>query len=100
MDVPLPDQLQTLQTRILTNQDCRDGHPDYSEYIFDNKICTLTQVGQGICMGDSGGPLVVGNYVVGIPSWVVPCAQGIPDVYARVSSFGDWINGYVNELIQ
>lgn len=42
-------------------------------------------------MGDSGGSLVVGNYVVGIPSWVIPCAVGFPDAYTRVSSFYDWI---------
>lgn len=97
MDVALPDNLQTLQTRIITNQECQDRHTDYRDYIFENKLCTFTQFGQGTCMGDSGGPLVVGNYVVGVPSWVIPCGQGIPDVYARVSSFADWIIGIVGQ---
>lgn len=48
-------------------------------------------------MGDSGGPLVVGNFVVGITSWVIPCALGYPDVYTRVSSFADWIFSVVDE---
>lgn len=81
----------------MPNDECRDGHPVYGDFIFDSKICTFTQVGQGTCMGDSGGPLVVGNFVVGITSWVIPCALGYPDVYTRVSSFADWIVSVVDE---
>lgn len=44
-------------------------------------------------MGDSGGVLVHGGNAIGLASWVVPCAQGRPDVYARVSSHRAWILG-------
>lgn len=96
MHLPLPDNLQVLPAKIITNQDCMDGHPDYSEYIFDSKICTLGVIGEGFCSGDSGGPLVVGNYVVGVVAWTIDCGVGYPDVYIRVSSFADWITGIVD----
>lgn len=63
----------------------------WHEFVYDSVICTFTEVGQGVCFGDSGGTLVVGNYVVGIPSWVEPCGVGFPDAYARVSSHAEWI---------
>lgn len=51
--------------------------------------------------GDSGGPLVVydneGPVQVGVVSWVWRyCAQGVPDVYARVHYYLDWIHEHTN----
>jgi len=47
------------------------------------------------CQGDSGGPLTVndgGKYVVvGVVSYGSGCAHTTPGVYARVSSYMDWI---------
>ncbi|GAB0098107.1 Peptidase S1, PA clan [Sergentomyia squamirostris] len=80
------------QLTVLTNADCRNRHTANNRpMVFDHKICTFTRTGQGICMGDSGGPLVIGSNVIGIPSWVIPCARGFPDVYDRVSSHRNWI---------
>ena len=43
-------------------------------------------------MGDSGGGLIApNNVVVGVVSWVVPCARGFPDAYARVYHHLDWL---------
>lgn len=42
-------------------------------------------------MGDSGGPLASGSTVIGLVSWGIACALGVPDVYARVSSHRNWI---------
>lgn len=39
----------------------------------------------------SPGPLAVGNTVIGAVSWGIACAQGFPDVYARISSHRAWI---------
>lgn len=61
------------------------------QFVHDNVICTLNPAGQGMCNGDSGGSLVAGNFVIGVPSWVIPCGQGFPDAYARVSSHNAWI---------
>jgi len=87
-----PVNLQVLNTNTLTNANCRSLHTaGNANSVFDNTICTFTRAGQGTCMGDSGGPLVVGNTVVGAVSWGIACAQGRPDVYARVSSHRTWI---------
>lgn len=48
---PWPNDLQTITLTTLTNADCRARIPQYAEYIFDHKICTFTQVGQGVCWG-------------------------------------------------
>ncbi|XP_018563289.1 chymotrypsin-1 isoform X2 [Anoplophora glabripennis] len=58
--------------------------PEFSE-------ATLT--GWGYHMGDSGGPLVVNGIQIGIVSWSKkPCTlAGYPGVFARVSTYIDWI---------
>jgi trypsin len=51
-----PNQLQRLTKSTLTNADCRARHSTANAaFVFDHKICTFTQAGQGICQGDSGG---------------------------------------------
>lgn len=89
---PLPNQLQSLTTTTLTNADCRARHTaGNAAFVFDHKICTFRQAGQGICQGDSGGPLTAGGNVIGIVSWNIPCARGFPDAFDRVSSHRTWI---------
>lgn len=62
----------------------------------DSHICTLTRVGEGACNGDSGGPLVLGNQVVGVVNFGVPCALGYPDAFAKVSYLYDWVQDKMN----
>lgn len=84
--------LQFLHVQTLTNVDCRSRHNAVNgARVFDSTICTFTQAGQGMCMGDSGGPLIAQGTVIGAVSWGIACAQGFPDVYARVSSHREWI---------
>ena len=58
-------------------------------------------VGSSLCNGDSGGPLSClegGKWVVrGAASWMtqLTCPGDAYSGYARVSSYVDWINGYV-----
>ncbi|CRK92938.1 CLUMA_CG006569, isoform A [Clunio marinus] len=88
---PAPNNLQWLRTTTLTNADCRARHTTANaEFVFDHKICTFTQAGEGICQGDSGGPLVANNQVIGTVSWNIPCARGRPDAFDRVSYFREW----------
>ena len=89
---PAPNNLQVLTTTTLTNADCQARHTvGNAAFVFDHKICTFTQAGQGICQGDSGGPLVAGGQVVGTVSWNIPCARGWPDAFDRTFYFRDWI---------
>ncbi|XP_066967374.1 phenoloxidase-activating enzyme 1-like [Macrobrachium rosenbergii] len=73
--------------------------------ITEDMICA-GDVGKDSCSGDSGGPLsirssknfscehtVVGVVSYGIGSWGSRC--GLLGVYTRVSSYLDWITGYV-----
>lgn len=45
-----------------------------------------------MCYGDSGGPLVANGKLIGIVSRGKPCAQGVPDVFTRISAHVDWID--------
>jgi secreted trypsin-like serine protease len=56
--------------------------------------------GKGGCQGDSGGPLACqegGEWILrGVVSWGHSrCDTGHYTVFARVSSFVNWINGIV-----
>lgn len=84
------EALQTLQTNVLTNQQCTQRH-ELPIPIDQRHMCTLAGAGRGVCNGDSGGPLIVGGQLVGVVSRAVPCATGVPDVYVRVSEYVRWI---------
>lgn len=89
---PAWNHLQGLNTRTITNADCRARHSGGSvSMVFDHKICTFIQAGQGICQGDAGGPLVSNGALIGVASWSVPCARGVPDTFDRVSHHRSWI---------
>ncbi|XP_055625891.1 chymotrypsin-2-like [Toxorhynchites rutilus septentrionalis] len=84
--------LQFLDVRTLNYRDCAMRHNYHNaNKIHSSSLCTTSLFGQGTCMGDSGGPLVVNHTVVGIVSWGVPCATGIPDVFTSVPSHRAWI---------
>lgn len=89
--------LQRLTTTTITNSDCRArNNPQVAETIVDSKLCAFTNSGQGTCHGDEGGALIVGGLLIGISSTQVPCAQGHPDVYERISSSRMWIMSVVS----
>lgn len=90
--------LNRLTTRTITNEECRERfRPLDDRRIGITKICTFTQVGQGICTGDEGGALMSqGLGFIGVASWQVPCAIGYPDVFERLADKATWIASYVN----
>lgn len=59
--------------------------------IYEGTICAFARKGQGACGGDSGGPLTTNGQLIGVASWVMPCARGLPDGYVRISVFLGWI---------
>ncbi|XP_044021280.1 chymotrypsin-1-like [Aphidius gifuensis] len=83
-----PTYLRTLITTVINNEDCENYH---HRKIYPQHLCTLKDRGYGFCTGDAGNPLVYENTIVGIASWVVSCARGMPDVYTRVYQFVPWI---------
>ncbi|XP_011505736.1 PREDICTED: chymotrypsin-2-like [Ceratosolen solmsi marchali] len=59
--------------------------------ILDTQLCAFKRRGIGACRGDSGGPLISNGEIIGIASFVVPCATGVPDVYTRVYEYNSFI---------
>ncbi|CAH0727216.1 unnamed protein product, partial [Brenthis ino] len=57
------------------------------------EVCTFHSHGRGMCHGDSGSALVRSdrNEQIGITSWALPCANGAPDVFVRLSTYRNWI---------
>lgn len=99
--------LQKVNVTLRTNEQCQEAHPDTSD-CFKTSLKGKTMMcasssGKDSCAGDSGGPLVVkknGKFIqVGVVSWGVGCAkhyEKAPGVYARVSTFSDWIKNTMN----
>ncbi|XP_066252003.1 uncharacterized protein [Euwallacea similis] len=91
----IASELQTIQLPVITNAVCQNS---FGSYIRDQHICTSGAGNRGACNGDSGGPLVVSGVEVGIVSFgSSSCQAGHPTVYARVSSFREWIE--INSLV-
>lgn len=89
----ISNNLQYFQTPIISNERCKSllSSSNYSQLVQLTNVCALSKKGQGICRGDSGSPLAIGNQLVGIVSFGVPCGTGVPDVYTRVSQYISWI---------
>lgn len=96
-DGPIPNNLQHLATNTITHAACVNS---WGSLVTTLQICAVTGAGQGACQGDSGGPLIQtsNSAQLGITSFIRAggCAQGFPDVYARVSSYTSWIVSAVN----
>ncbi|XP_028513970.1 transmembrane protease serine 9 [Exaiptasia diaphana] len=65
----------------------------------ESMICAIGD-GKGGCQGDSGGPLSClegGHWILrGVVSWGHQCSPDYHTVFARVSTFVDWIDTYVD----
>ncbi|KAH8288864.1 hypothetical protein KR054_010811 [Drosophila jambulina] len=93
-NINYPNTLQRMSYHTITNRECRDAG---MESVTDTEICARGPF-RGACSGDSGGPLVTtdkGLKQVGVVSYgLVVCGLFIsPDVYTRVSTFSEWIEG-------
>ena len=78
---------------------------DYPTYEYNNvsMLCAgdIPNYLKDTCWGDSGGPLAIDDgsrYVLaGVTSWGYGCAESnYPGVYARVTTYLSWIDGYVD----
>lgn len=90
------DLLQKMYVRTITNEQCKEMYSvtHRGEFVVDQKLCILALAGPrtSVCGGDSGSPLVVNGAVVGVTSWrTIPCGDGLPDVFIRISVVHDWI---------
>ncbi|KAM5281293.1 enteropeptidase [Ctenodactylus gundi] len=97
---PIADVLQEANVPLVSNEKCKEQMPEYD--ITENMLCAGYEDG-GIdtCQGDSGGPLMCQEdnrwFLVGVTSFGYQCARPHrPGVYARVSAFTQWIQGFLH----
>ncbi len=96
-----PDILHEVSVPVVSNETCNSAAA-YNGSINNTMICAgYQQGGKDSCQGDSGGPMVVSYmneiYSIGVVSWGHGCAA--PNkygVYARTSTFVDWINNKID----
>lgn len=98
-----PDQLQYFQTETITNEECRKAHATLGRFIQSTTICTAHPIQSGVCYEDHGNPMVFDanrprRELIGIVSWFVPCARGLPDVYVRIHPFVPWIKSIISQI--
>ncbi len=95
---PATDLLRETTLPIVDHDTCNRAYNN--EIDRDSMVCAGTPSGdKDSCYGDSGGPLFVkrnDDYVqAGVVSFGEECGlANVPGVYARVSSYYDWISGY------
>lgn len=91
------DVLRFTVKTVITNTACRIRFPFLVQ---TTTICAIgnPDINNAVCNGDSGGPLAARDVngrslQVGVVSFGSPlgCERGVPDGYARVSSFFSWI---------
>ncbi|XP_052737775.1 trypsin CFT-1-like [Bicyclus anynana] len=87
----LTEQLQHVQLRIINHATCQRSFN--AQNVNARTVCAgWHQSGRGACTGDSGGPLVHNGVAIGVLSFGgFTCGDGTPNVYARVSSYVNWI---------
>ncbi|XP_011501332.1 PREDICTED: chymotrypsin-1-like [Ceratosolen solmsi marchali] len=106
-----PALLQTATVIIVSNEECADN---FEFPICDYHMCTLQLNGIGVCTvsfficlkpltimnifsGDSGGPVVSNGKLIGVISFGVPCATGVPDVHTSIDFNINFIRSVINQ---
>lgn len=98
----ISSELRWVQSEIISNVVCRMY---FGTAIQGTNICASGSGGRSSCSGDSGGPLTSGygtaKQQIGIVSFGsgYGCSNGFPHVYARVTSYLDWIQSNSNIAI-
>ncbi|XP_053956944.1 serine protease 1-like [Anastrepha ludens] len=81
----LNGHLKYASVPVISNSECSVFN------INDGIICTRTTEGRAACSGDSGGPLTVDGVLVGLVSFGGGCHSELPNGFARVSYYTNWI---------
>jgi len=96
-----PTALHQVVVPTISPEKCQTMYPNTDP---NTELCAGYDQGKkDACQGDSGGPYVLegknGFTLHGVVSWGAGCARArAPGVYARVTSYLDWINQHVRSL--
>ncbi|KAJ8679173.1 hypothetical protein QAD02_014960 [Eretmocerus hayati] len=91
-------ELRVIHPYVIDKRDCSREYWLWNG-VSDVTICTFLP-NQSTCKGDSGGPLVVDGRQAGIISWCRGCARsGFPVAYTEVSSYRNWIEQNIMQLM-
>ncbi|CAG5907250.1 unnamed protein product [Menidia menidia] len=100
--------LQEVQVPIISQSSCQEMYltdpAEQVDILYDMICAGYQEGGKDSCQGDSGGPLVCqmvnGTWVqAGVVSFGLGCAKrNKPGVYARLTSFSNFVLGTVPEL--
>lgn len=91
--------LKFVTMKTISNDECRRRSLAQAPITDNVTLCAYSGPGVGICKGDSGGPLIYEDKIIGISSWGLPCARGVPDGFTRVSEFADWIDEIIRQYV-
>ncbi|XP_029826704.2 clotting factor G beta subunit [Ixodes scapularis] len=109
--------LQEVRVPLVANDVCDESYRSLENYarefprgVNDDFVCAgnLTYGGVDACQQDSGGPLVMETTrnsqkvfeVIGVVSFGVGCGSpNFPGVYARVSTYRDWILNKMTQVL-
>lgn len=97
---PATNELRETTMPIVAHNQCNVAYN--GEIVEDAMVCAGTPSGnKDSCYGDSGGPLLVARGQSAVQTGVVSFGEAcglanVPGVYARVSSYHDWISAYAN----
>lgn len=91
------EHLNYIEVNVLSHVECTLRLSGWAVFLRTNHICTFGR-GVGVCTFDSGSPVVADGAVVGVVSFVVPCAMSFPDWGPRVSSYTRWIDSVARDL--
>uniref|UniRef100_A0A6E8VMJ8 Peptidase S1 domain-containing protein n=1 Tax=Anopheles coluzzii TaxID=1518534 RepID=A0A6E8VMJ8_ANOCL len=83
-----------VRNRVMSNAHCSQESPNFNATDMD--ICTDRYIGGAFCSTSLGSPLTIedenGVILIGLAYRIYRCDYNYPTVYARVSSFRDWIH--------
>lgn len=92
-----PTQLQRVQQQHITLAECESRLAGYDDVgLGACHVCVFRRLNIGACHGDSGGPLIYNGTLIGILNFMVPCAQGVPDVFMSVRYYTDWMRQVIS----
>lgn len=97
-DLEPSEDLNIIRTKIVPLGNCQKS--PFGSNAYENHICALAKINVGACDGDSGGPLVWNKKVVGVASFVRPCAKGVPDIFTSVAYYSDWIQKTMDRMVE